>query len=83
MPADDVAAIEAAISAVKVAMEGADLEDLKNKTAELQQAAMKIGQAAYGGAAAGGAGAEAAAEPKEDENVVDAEFTEKEKKEDK
>ena len=83
VPADDVAAIEAAISAVKVAMEGADLEDLKNKTAELQQAAMKIGQAAYGGAAAGGAGAEAAAEPKEDENVVDAEFTEKEKKEDK
>ena len=75
---------EAAIAAVKAAMEGTEVEALKAATERLSQAAMKIGEAMYkaeqaqsqqpppggdGGPHAGGSGPN-------DEKVVDAEFEE-------
>ncbi len=74
---------EAAIAAVKSAMEGSDIEALKSATDRLSQAAMKIGEAMYkaeqaqgpgGGAGPGGAGPQAGGGP--DDKVVDAEFEE-------
>ena len=68
---------EAAIAAAKSALEGSDVEALKQVTERLSQAAMKIGEAIYKaeaeaaqatGAQPGGA--------KPDEKVVDAEFEE-------
>jgi molecular chaperone DnaK len=77
---------EAAIAAVKSAMEGTDVEALKSATDRLSQAAMKIGEAMYkaeqaqaqqpppGGPGAGDGGPHAGG-PKDDK-VVDAEFEE-------
>ncbi len=73
-------AIEDASSAVKEALKGEDIEDIKKKTEDLVQASMKLGEAIYksqqtakpesgkddGGDDAG----------KKDENVVDADFEE-------
>jgi molecular chaperone DnaK len=72
---------EAAIAAVKSAMEGTDIEALKSATERLSQAAMKIGEAMYKAEQAqsqtpppgGDAGPQGG--PK-DEKVVDAEFEE-------
>src|ERR1700734_1887143 len=61
---------EAAIAAVKSAMEGTDVEALKSATDRLSQAAMKIGEHMY---KAQQAAPEAGAAPGA-ENVVDAEF---------
>jgi molecular chaperone DnaK len=75
---------EAAIAAVKSAMEGTDIDALKSATDRLSQAAMKIGEAMYkaeqaqaqtppggdGGPHAGGGGGPT------DDKVVDAEFEE-------
>jgi len=73
---------EAAIAAVKSAMEGTDVEALKSATERLGQAAMKIGEAMYKAEQAsaqqpppGGEGGPSAGGPKDD-NVVDAEFEE-------
>jgi len=74
-------AIENAIAALKSAIKAEDVDDIKAKTNTLAQASMKLGEAMYkaqqgggdGGAAGGPAGEEA---PKQDENVVDAEFSE-------
>ncbi|MGE0417140.1 MAG: molecular chaperone DnaK [Acetobacteraceae bacterium] len=69
---------EAAIAAVKSAMEGTDTEALKSATERLSQAAMKIGEAMYkaeqaqaqpGAGPQGGGGSP-------DDKVVDAEFEE-------
>ncbi len=77
---------EAAIAAVKSAMEGTDLEALKSSSERLSQTAMKIGEAMYkaeaaaaqgapgGAAGAGDAGPHAGAA--KDDKVVDAEFEE-------
>ena len=73
-------AIEDASTAVKEALKGEDIEDIKKKTEALVQASMKLGEAIYksqqsakpdsgkddGGDDAG----------KKDENVVDADFEE-------
>ncbi len=71
-------AIEDAVAALKEAMQGEDVEDIKRKTEALAQASMKLGEAMYKAqqeATGGGeAGAEAAAG--KDEGVVDAEFEE-------
>ncbi|MCW2284458.1 molecular chaperone DnaK [Rhodoblastus acidophilus] len=76
----DKSAIQAAVAALKTALEGDDVETIKAKTNELAQAQMKLGEAMYkaeqAAAAAGGAGA---AKPEED--VIDADF--KEVKDDK
>jgi molecular chaperone DnaK len=72
---------EAALAAAKSALEGTDVEALKQATERLSQAAMKIGEAMYkaesaqqppGDAPPGGPGAGGGA----DDKVVDAEFEE-------
>ncbi len=82
--AQDKGEAEAAMSAVRSAMEGADVEALKSATDRLSQAAMKVGEAMYkaqatgpggpdqGGPAGGGAAG--------DDKVVDAEFEEVDEK---
>lgn len=74
VPAADKAEAEAAVAAVREAMNGTDVEALKSATERLTQSAMKIGQAVYaaGQGEEGAAGAEAHAA--KDENVVDADF---------
>jgi len=93
VPADDKAAIEAAIADTKTVLEdeNADAEAIKAKTDALMQAAMKLGEAMYkdsqaeatgatpeGGADAGDAGATGG-----EENVVDADFEEVDPDQDK
>ncbi len=77
---------EAAIAAVKSAMEGTDVEALKSATDRLSQAAMKIGEAMYKAEQAqaqqpppGGDGGPHAGGPADDK-VVDAEFEEVDEK---
>jgi molecular chaperone DnaK len=66
-------AIEAAVAALKSAIETDDAETIKAKTNELAQAAMKLGEAMYKAQQAEAGGApEADAAPKDD--VIDAEF---------
>jgi molecular chaperone DnaK len=73
--AQDKGEAESAVAAARSAMEGSDLDSLKQATERLSTVAMRIGEAMYKaqaeGGAAPGAGAEAA-----DEKVVDAEFEE-------
>ena len=70
--------LEAAAAALKDALKGDDVEDIKAKTNTLAQASMKLGEAMYkaqqDGAAAGDAAADGA-KPAEDD-VVDADFKE-------
>jgi molecular chaperone DnaK len=68
----DKSAIEAAIAALKTALEGDNAETIKAKTNELAQASMKLGEAMYKAQQAGGADAGAAEAPRDD--VIDAEF---------
>jgi molecular chaperone DnaK len=79
----DKAEAEAAIAAVRTAMEGTDEAALTKASERLSQAAMKIGEAVYKAqqaeaAAAASPGAEAGAKPGAgpDGHVVDAEFEE-------
>ena len=67
----DKSAIEGAVSALKTALAGEDLEGIKAKTNDLVQASMKLGEAMY---KAGAAEGEAHAEQKDD--VIDADFKE-------
>ena len=75
----DKAAVEAAVADVKAAIEGGDAEDIKEKTNVLAQAAMKLGEALY---KQSGAGANSDGEvpnmekDDEDDDIVDADFTE-------
>ncbi|PNE12780.1 MAG: molecular chaperone DnaK [Beijerinckiaceae bacterium] len=70
----DKSVIEAAISALKSALEGEDTETIKARTNDLVQASMKLGEAIYK-AQGSGPGAEGAhAETKDD--VIDADFKE-------
>jgi molecular chaperone DnaK len=76
--ADEKTAIEAAAAALKEALKGDDVEDIKAKTNTLAQASMKLGEAMYKAQQAGDAASDAAADgakPAED-NVVDADFEE-------
>jgi molecular chaperone DnaK len=69
--------IEAAIAEAKTAVEGGDVEAMKEKSTALANVAMKLGQAIYEKEQAAQAGGEAAEEAKPaDDNVVDAEFSE-------
>jgi len=76
--------IEGALAEAKTALEGGDPEQMTEKTNALAQAAMKLGEAIYKtqqaeteAAAAGSAGTEGATEEQpEQEEVVDAEFSE-------
>jgi len=70
----DKSVIEAAISALKSALEGEDVDAIKARTNDLVQASMKLGEAMYK-AQGSGPGAEGArAETKDD--VIDADFKE-------
>jgi molecular chaperone DnaK len=87
---------EAAMAAVKSAMEGTDVEALKSATDRLSQAAMKIGEAMYkaeqaqtppggdagpgAGGSAGGPGAGGPAGGPKDDKIVDADFEEVDEK---
>jgi molecular chaperone DnaK len=69
--------IENAMAAVKEAVKGEDAEDIQQKTQALAQASMKLGEAMYKAQQATGEGAAGGGEePKKDDNVVDAEFSE-------
>ena len=72
-------AISDAITALKTALEGEDVEAIKGRSNELAQASMKLGEAMYksqqaeaAAEAEGGEGAQA----KKDEDVIDADFKE-------
>lgn len=78
---EDKDAAEKAIVLLKDALEAAESEedsnvdDIKSRTEELAQAAMKIGEAAYNAEQEAAEG-DAAADASEDDDVVDAEFEE-------
>ncbi len=86
VPAEEKTGIEEAIAALKTAMEGEDIEDIKAKSETLAQAAMKLGEAMYkaqqeeeaaGQAEAGAPEADPAAQGGEDDaTIVDADFEE-------
>ena len=70
--AEEKSAIEAAVTDLKSAKDGADAEAIRTKTTTLAQASMKLGEAMY----AAQQGGEASAEQPADDGVVDAEFEE-------
>ncbi|UDL95875.1 molecular chaperone DnaK [Lichenihabitans sp. PAMC28606] len=75
--AADKSAVEAAIAALRPALDGEDVEAIKSKTNDLMQASMKLGEAMYKaqsgeGAAPGAADTSANA----NEDVIDADFKE-------
>ncbi|MGU3667646.1 molecular chaperone DnaK [Methylobacterium sp. A49B] len=84
VPAADKGAIETAMTALKTALEGEDVEAIKARTTDLMQASMKLGEAMYAANQAAGpdAGAEAAAAEKKDD-VIDADFQEVDEKDQK
>ncbi|MVA96838.1 molecular chaperone DnaK [Nitratireductor sp. CAU 1489] len=74
---DDRNAISEAITALKAAVEGDDVEDIKTKTNALAEASMKLGQAMYEASQAEAAEGDAKADAeKSGEEVVDADFEE-------
>jgi molecular chaperone DnaK len=62
--------VEQAVSAVKDAIKGEDVQRIKQATERLSQVGMRIGEAMSRAAS----GAEAGAGPQGDQGVVDAEF---------
>jgi len=70
----DKSAVEAAITALKSALEGEDTEAIKARTNDLTQASMKVGEAMYKaqGAGPGADGAQSGAK----DDVIDADFKE-------
>ncbi|MDP4004602.1 molecular chaperone DnaK [Methylobacterium sp. NEAU K] len=84
VPAADKGAIETAMTALKTALEGEDVETIKARTTDLMQASMKLGEAMYAASQAAGpeAGAEGHAAEKKDD-VIDADFQEVDEKDQK
>ncbi|MEZ8197447.1 molecular chaperone DnaK [Vibrio splendidus] len=76
LPADEKAKIEAAIEALESVKSGDDKEAIDAKVQELMQAAQKLMEIAQQKAQAEQAGADASEQPKQDDDVVDAEFEE-------
>ncbi|MGV7031626.1 molecular chaperone DnaK [Methylobacterium symbioticum] len=78
--------IETAITALRTALEGEDVETIKARTTDLMQASMKLGEAMYAASQAAGPDAAAAgaqgAEAKKDD-VIDADFQEVDEKDQK
>ena len=76
VPADSKSAVEAAIVQAKTALEGTDVEAIKQATEALQQASYKLAEVAYSNqdaAAAAGAGAAGAA-PQQDDGPIEADY---------
>ena len=74
--AADKSAVEAAIAALRTALQGDDIEAIKSRTNDLMQAQMKLGEAMYKAAQAAGPDASAAGAGKAKDDVIDAEFRE-------
>ncbi|TNE61768.1 MAG: molecular chaperone DnaK, partial [Sphingomonadales bacterium] len=78
--ADTKAAVEAALAEAKTALEGDDVDAINAKAQALTEAAMKMGQQIYekeqASASAEGGDEGASSDKSEDEDVVDAEFSE-------
>ena len=76
VPADTKTTAEDAISALKTALEGSDVEEIKAKTNDLQQASYKLAEIAYADANAAQAGQADAgqASAAADDDVVDADY---------
>jgi molecular chaperone DnaK len=72
----DKSAIEAAIAALKTALEGEDAETIRAKTNELTQASMKLGEAMYKAQQSEGAAPGAGGETHAQDDVIDADFKE-------
>ena len=72
--AQDKGEAEAAIAAVRSALEGSDLEAIKSATERLTQVAMRIGEAMYNAQAEAGAAQPGAETAAPGDKVVDAEF---------
>jgi len=73
--AADKSTVESAIAAVKASLDSEDVEAVKARTNELQQAAMKLGEALYQAGQAEGAQAASGSGGAQDD-VVDADFEE-------
>ena len=71
----DKSTVEAAVTALKSALEGEDVELIKARTSDLQQASMKLGEALYQASQQAGAEGGEHAGGKNDD-VVDADFEE-------
>ncbi|WP_261885318.1 molecular chaperone DnaK [Vibrio pomeroyi] len=76
LPAEEKEKIEAAITALEEVKSGNDKEAIDAKVQELMQAAQKLMEIAQQQAQAQQGGAEAGEQPKQDDDVVDAEFEE-------
>ncbi|MCJ2378430.1 molecular chaperone DnaK [Vibrio sp. ZSDZ34] len=76
LPAEEKEKIEAAITELEEARKGEDKEAIDAKVQALMEAAQKLMEIAQQQAQAQGAGAEAGEQPKQDDDVVDAEFEE-------
>ena len=76
LPADDKTNIEKAISELETAGKGEDKAAIEAKIQALVQASAKLLELAQQQAQAGASGAAVDAQPKQDDNVVDAEFEE-------
>jgi molecular chaperone DnaK len=77
--AEDKSRIESAITELKEAVKSDDVDSIKAKTTALAQAAMKLGEALYGGAQAAAGDASPGEDKKTNgagDNVVDADFEE-------
>src|SRR5665648_1022274 len=90
VPDDVKTQVTAAVTELKTALEGTDIEAVKSKQAALNAVAQKIGEAIYAADAAASAGAAGAAGPgpeqagpsetASDEDVVDAEIVDEDEK---
>jgi len=80
---EDKKAIEDDISNAKQSIEGEDLEDIQNKLQALQNSSMKIGQSMYQGGAEGGEQQGGGEETKQQEDVKDSEFSDKDSSDNK
>ena len=80
LSADDKQPIESAIEELKSALESEDASEIKEKTDALMQASMKLGELAYRKAqeesASEGAEDAGVASPDDDDEAIDADFTE-------
>lgn len=76
LPADDKTNIEKAISELETAVKGEDKAVIEEKIQALVQASAKLLELAQQQAQAGATDTAAGAQPKQDDNVVDAEFEE-------
>ncbi|GJE57120.1 MULTISPECIES: molecular chaperone DnaK [Methylobacterium] len=77
-------AIETGIAALRTALDGTDVETIKARTNDLMQASMKLGEAMYAASQDGAPeGAAAPGAEKKDEDVIDADFSEVDEKNEK